>query len=495
MKKSIFVNSKIKKTISYYRRIWSLSHAQALLSWDMQVNMPKMGIKERSVAQSEISGLIHDFLINPKFVSLVESLKTESLNEYEKGVLRVLERKIRIAKSLPIEFVKRKSKIESKAVIAWEVAKKKNNFKKFEGWLQKIIEVSKEMAEYLGYEKYPYDALLDLYEEGLRMKDLEKMFEKLEKKLRNFLEKLEFYSEHPLEKEGYEKEKMERVNLNILKLFGFPLGKRSRIDISSHPFTQEFGINDVRITTRYEGFDFKRSLLSTIHEFGHALYELQVDKRFMFSPIEGGVSLGIHESQSRFWENIIGRSKEFCRLIFPILKRELPFIKSYTEEDIYNYFNLVKPSPIRTEADEVTYNLHIILRYKLEKLMINEKVKAKELPEIWNEEMEKIIGIRPKNYREGILQDIHWSLGSIGYFPTYTLGTLLAAQLRFYILKEIPEFYEQISAGKFSLIKEWLREKIHRFGSMYSPKDLLMKSLGEKINYKYFLKYLKEKYF
>ena len=214
----------------------------------------------------------------------------------------------------------------------------------------------------------------------------------------------------------------------------------------------------------------------------------------MFTPIAGGVSLGIHESQSRFWENVIGRSREFAELIYPVLKKYLSFIKKYEVKDLHNYFNIVRPDFIRVEADEVTYNFHIYLRFKLEKLMINEGVKASDLPELWNEEMDKLLGIRPKTYREGVLQDIHWAHGTIGYFPTYTLGTLLAAQIRAHILKDIPNFYGLIKEGEFDPIKNWLREKIHKYGSIYPPKELLKKSLGEGVNPEYFLSYLREKY-
>lgn len=498
MAEEIFQKEIIKQILGHYRKIWAIGHAQSVLGWDMEVNMPKMGITERSTAQGELSVLAHSFMLEPKFVELVEKAAEEELNDYERGVVRVLQREIRIAKAFPPEFVRELSEVRSKATMAWAEAKEKDDFKKFEPWLDKIIELAKKAADYLGYDEYPYDALLDLYEEGLRTRDLEPIFEKLEKELKPILERIleegKVPREHPLEKEEYDIEAMKKVNLKVLELLGYPLGTRGRLDVSPHPFTAEFGIHDVRITTRYEGFDFRRALLAVVHEFGHALYELQVDERFMFSPIAGGVSLGIHESQSRFWENMIGRSKEFVGLIYPILKENLPFMSKYTEEDIYNYFNIVRPDFIRVEADEVTYNMHILLRYKLEKLMVNEEIKASELPELWNDEIERLLGIRPKSYKEGILQDIHWAHGTVGYFPTYSLGTLLATQIRSHILRDIPGFYEKVANGEFAPIKEWLREKVHKYGSMYPPKELLERSFGEGINPEYFIRYIKEKY-
>ncbi|CAB50475.1 carboxypeptidase M32 [Pyrococcus abyssi] len=495
----VFKNETIKKILEKYRRIWALGHAQSVLGWDLEVNMPKEGILERSVAQGELSVLSQELLLKPYFVELVEKAKgIEDLNEYERGVVRVLDRQIRIMKSFPPEFLREVSETTSKATKAWEEAKAKDDFSKFEPWLDKIIELAKKAAEYLGYEEEPYDALLDLYEEGLRTRDVVKMFEVLEKKLRPLLDKIleegKVPREHELEKEKYEREWMERVNLWVLEKFGYPLGTRARLDVSAHPFTTEFGIRDVRITTRYEGFDFRRTLLSTVHEFGHALYELQQDERFMFTPIAGGVSLGIHESQSRFWENIIGRSREFVELIYPVLKENLPFIDKYTQEDVYLYFNMVRPDFIRTEADVVTYNFHIILRFKLERLMVSEEVKAGDLPEMWNEEMERLLGIRPKSYKEGILQDIHWAHGSIGYFPTYSIGTILSAQLYYHIKRDIPDFEEKVAKGEFEPIKVWLREKIHRWGSIYPPKELLRRAIGEEMDAEYFIRWIEERY-
>ncbi len=495
----VFANDVVKKILENYRTIWAIGHAQSVLGWDMEVNMPKEGITERSVAQGALSVLSHELLLRPEFVSLVDKADSlEGLNEFERGVVRVLKRSIRIAKAFPPEFVRELSETRSKATAIWAEAKRKNDFKAFEPWLDKIIKLARKAADYLGYDKYPYDALLDLFEEGLTTDDLEPIFTTLEKDLTSVLQRIlsegKVPREHPLEKEKYDVEAMKKVNMEVLKLLGFPLGVRSRLDISPHPFTTEFGIKDVRITTRYEGFDFRRSLLGVVHEFGHALYELQQDERFMFTPIAGGVSEGIHESQSRFWENIIGRSRPFAELILPILKENLPFVKGYGPEDLYTYFNAVRPDCIRVDADEVTYNLHILLRYKLEKVMINEGVKASDLPEIWNEEMEKLLGLRPKTYSEGVLQDIHWAEGSIGYFPTYTLGTLLAAQIRRYILRDLPNFYELVGRGEFQPVRDWLREKVHRHGSIYPPKELLQRSFGEGVNPSYFLQYLQEKF-
>jgi carboxypeptidase Taq len=495
----VFENEVIKEILENYRRIWAINHASAVLGWDMEVNMPKEGIMERSVAEGELSVLSQRFLLDPKFVELVNRAEgIEDLNEYEKGVVRVLKRKIKIQSSFPPEFIREVSETTSRATAVWREAKEKNDYDKFAPWLDKIMDLAKRGAEYLGYDKYPYDALLDLFEEGLTTDDVERMFEKIEKDLKPLLDRIlegdKVPKEHPLENVKYDKKSMEKVNLEILKMFGYPLGLRARLDVSAHPFTTEFGVKDVRITTRYEGFDFRRTVLSTVHEFGHALYELQQDERFMFSPILGGVSLGIHESQSRFWENIIGRSEQFAEILYPILVENLPAVKEYTPQDIYWYFNIVRPDFIRTEADVVTYNFHILLRFKLEKIMVNEGINAKDLAELWNDEIERLLGIRPRSYDEGILQDIHWAHGTIGYFPTYSIGTLLAAQIGEYIRRDMPDFDEKILNKDFEPIKEWLRNKVHRYGSIYPPKELLQRSFGEGVNPEYFVRCVKNKY-
>lgn len=495
---SIFENETIKKILERYRRIWALHHASALMGWDNDVYMPPAGVSSRGRAQAEISAMIHEYTTDEKYISLLESVDEERLNDYERGVIRVIKRSVRIAKALPKEHVMEISRVSSEAVHYWAEARKKDDFSIFKPYLERIIELNRKSAEYLGYDDHPYDALLDLYEEGYTTRDYEIIFGKIEKKLSDLLEKIissgRVPSSHPLEKVKYDTEKMKIVSNEILKMLNFPLGERARIDVSAHPFTVSIGsMYDVRITTRYEGVDFRRSLLATVHEFGHALYELQIDPRLEATPIGSGVSSGIHESQSRFWENVIGRSKEFARRIKPIIEKNLE-IGSITTDDLYRYFNMVRKDFIRTEADEVSYNLHILLRFKMEKMMMSEDVDVNTLPDIWNEEFERLLGIIPDSYSEGILQDIHWSMGAIGYFPTYTLGTLLAAQIGYHAEKEIGNFREIIEEGDLKIIEEYLREKIHRFGSTYSPKDLLKRSFGEDVDPDYYLRYIEKKY-
>jgi len=495
----VFQNPVIKELTNKLRVLWALDHATALMGWDAETYMPREGIQERAIAQSELAVLKQKIILSPEIRELVEKAeKQEDLNDYEKGVIRVVKRNIEKALKVPPEVIAEYARISQEATQYWRVAKEKNDFSIFKPYLEKIVQLARKIADYLGWEEHPYDALLDLFEEGLRTRDVDRVFGYLEPRIRRILEKImssgKYPAEHELEKIKYDPDKLRIVNKRILEILGFPLGSRARLDESAHPFTQSMGIKDVRITTRYEGFDFKRSILSVVHEFGHALYQLQIDERLMATPIGNGVSLGIHEGQSRFWENIIGRSKEFVEVLTPLLKQYLDFLKDYDAEDIYYYFNTVRPSLIRTEADEVTYNLHILLRTKLEKQLLTGEIKVDELPEIWNQYMEELIGVRPRNYSEGILQDIHWSIGSIGYFPTYTLGNLVAAQMRHHLLKDMPDLYEKIRNKEYKPIQDWQREKIHKWGSTYAPKELLRKAFGEEYEAKYFIEYLEWKY-
>ena len=483
----------VKQILEHYRVIWALGHAQSVMGWDSETYMPEEGIKGRAAARAEIAQLIQRFMLDEKFVKLVEKAEEEKdLTDVERGIVRVLKRDLKFYQRVPPEIVKEFAKVTSEAFVVWRNAKEKAKFDLFAPHLEKIVELSRVIADKLGYEEHPYDALLDLYEEGLTSRDVEAVFSVLEPGIRKLLTKLEaagWPKKHPLEEVPYEKSKMEAAIVEVLELVGYPK-TRFRIDVSPHPFT--IGITtpfDVRITVRYRGVDFKEPLFSALHEYGHALYELNIDESLAMTPVGSGVSLGIHESQSRFFENVVGRSREFVAKMSPILRKYLDLAK-YTDEDLFYYFNTVRPSLIRTEADEVTYNLHILLRYRLERLMITGEVKVKELPELWNNEMDRLLGIRPRNDAEGVLQDIHWSHGSIGYFPTYTLGNVVAAMI-YYKHGRVKEL---IAQGNMAAVKEYLREKVHRWGSVYPPKELLARSFGEAYNAEYLVKYLEEKY-
>jgi len=495
----VFEHPVIREILERYRVVWAIGHAQSLMGWDSQTYMPPEGNAERGLARAELSVLSRSLLLRDDFVGLVEKAKclVDELNDYEKGVVRVLDRSITRLKKIPEELVYEQAKTAQEANKAWREAREKDDYEIFKPYLAKIIEINRRIAEHLGYEEHPYNALLDIYEEGLTVRDMDRIFDGIipasRRVLDRVLEEGYYPQSHPLEEKEYQQEWMERANKAVLDLLGFPWS-RGRLDVSPHPFTIGIGLDDVRITTRYEGRDFRRTLYATIHEFGHALYQLQNNPAFKATPLLGGASLGVHESQSRFWENIVGRSRAFVGLLKPILDEHVPFARDYGVEDLYRYFNMVRPSLIRVDADEVTYNFHIYLRYQLEKMMIAGEVSVDELPSLWADMMEQLLGVRPKSYRDGILQDIHWSYGSIGYFPTYTIGNVVSAQILAVADRELGGLHELVAEARLDRIREYLREKIHQWGSTYPPKVLVEKATGEPVNPEYFNRYLEKKY-
>jgi len=488
-------NPVIQQVLESYKPIWALNHAGGLLEWDLETYMPVDAAKSRGFAEAQIA-----LMRQQKVLGLRETVskaeKLDGLSDYEKGVVRNIKRELKYFTKIPPGLVEELKRTATEATVVWREARKKSDFALFEPYLEKIVQLKKEEADKLGYEGHPYNALMDLFEEDLTTQDVDRVFSPLVSNLKRILGKIvssrSFPSSHKLEDVAYDEEAMRNVNNEVLRVLGMP-DKTFRMDVSTHPFTAGMSLDDVRITTRYEGKSFRETIFSVIHECGHALYDLQVDHSLEYTPLAGGPSLGIHESQSRFWENFVGRSREFTNLLYPILKKNLTFISQYSEEDIYKYFNLVGPSLIRVAADEVTYNFHIIVRYEVEKMLIGGEATVSEIPAIWDDLMEEYVGVRPKNLAEGVLQDVHWSGGLIGYFPTYSLGNVIAGMITSRMKRDL-NVQDIIKRGDMNPIKAWLRENIHKWGSIYSPKDLQKKVLGDVYNPEYLVKYLEEKY-
>ena len=492
-------NPVLNQILNSYKPIWSLKHAISLMGWDFETYMPREGTEDRGVADSQLHMLQKDLLLNKDFISLVESAKKQdNLGDFEKGIVRVLDREINKQVKIPKELTEAESLVRIRGNMAWREARVKSDFKMYEPHLRDMIEIKKEIAAKRGYENHPYNALLDTFEEQLTVDDLDKVFGILTPRIQKILRKLvdsnsPFCKENKLAKLKYDIKKVDELNHDILTLLQYDM-KRFRMDISTHPFTETMGLNDIRITTRYEGTDFKKSIFSTIHEAGHALYNLQCDQSLSFTPIEGGSSLALHESQSRFWENNVCRSLPFVQLISPLIRKQVNFTNQTTDDELYLYFNNVKADYIRVDADEVTYNLHIAIRYEMEKKIFGDELRVSEIPEFWNDRMEHLLGVRPTNDSEGVLQDTHWSSGLFGYFPTYTLGNLISAIIVSKMRKDLDHYEEDIKSGNFNHIREWLRLKIHQYGSAYAPKVLLDNSLKEGYNPDYFVAYLETKY-
>jgi len=488
-------NHALEELLTAYRPIWALNHASAIFEWDTETYMPLDGAKSRGFAQAEVA------LMKQRYMKTLEPLivhvqKLQDLGDRERGVLRVLRRELEYYQKVPPSLIEELEKITAEATVVWRDARRKSDFELYTPFLEKIVELKRAEAEKLGYVGHPYNALLDLFEEDLTTIEVDRMFSGLVPELKRILEKVTtesiFPSSHPLEHIEYARDDMNRVNLEVLHVLGMP-ENNFRMDVSTHPFTVGMSLDDVRITTRYEGRSFRESMYSVIHECGHALYELQIDRSLEYTPLAGGTSLGVHESQSRFWENIVGRTREFTELIYPMLRKYLKFLSAYDEDQVYRYFNMVRPNSIRVAADELTYNFHIVLRYELEKKLIAGDVRVDEAPSIWNEMMEKYLGIKPKSLAEGILQDVHWSGGMIGYFPTYSLGNVLSAMILDRMQHDL-DLRSTVKEGKMSVLKEWLRQHVHQWGATYSPKELQEKLFGEQYTPKPLVRYLEMKY-
>lgn len=484
-----FKNSTILKILDYYKNLWALSYTSAVAHWDLETYMPKNGANSRGQALGRLATIRQKMFLDKDFVGLIHKAEREkNLTDQEKAVVRVLAQSLKFYEKLPAKFLEEFENLTNTGTVIWREAKEKNDYRIFEKTLSKIFEKNRQMAEYIGYKDSPYDALLDMFEEDLTSKTVTSFFDEVRNPLKDLLNQIvsskKYIEVHSLENTKYDKQKMSELNDKVLKTFWNEMD-RFRLDVSSHPFTISFGKNDTRITSWYHDTDFNRSLLATIHEFGHALYDLQAPDSLEMTPIQGGSSLVIHESQSRFWENFIGRSEPFIKKFLPDFEKVTG--KKLTVGDVSLYFNKVSPGLLRVEADEVTYHFHIMLRYEIEKGLIEGKLKAKDLPEIWNLKMKEYLGITPKKDSEGILQDIHWSGGSVGYFPTYSLGTFLGAQWEEKIQSK------NIKPDDYTSIKKFLEKNIHQFGTTYTLEDLLEKN-KMKFDPTVNLKYLRSKY-
>ena len=490
-----FPNPVIREILQDYKTISTFRQSSSLLEWDLEVNMPEAASSARGFTMGQLA------LMRQKATLALEPLvskagKEKDLNDAEKGIVRVLERDIDYYRKVPPSLVDELQKFGAEAAVPWREARKKSDFQMFKPYLSKIVELKRQEAEKLGYHGHPYNALLDLYEEGLTVADLDRIFEVLIPSLKRILARVQsdhvFPSSHPLETVRYDNQSMSVVNAGLLTLLGMP-EKRFRMDVSTHPFTSSISGNDVRITTRYEGQNFKDTMFSVIHECGHALYELQQDPELEYTPIHGGVSAGFHESQSRFWENVVGRSRPFVSLVYPSLQKHLSFLSGYDQKQVYSYFNTVRPSLIRVDADELTYNFHIALRCEIEKKLLSGDLSVSDVPSLWDDMMDDYLGQRPPNDSEGVLQDIHWSGGAWAIFPSYTLGNVITG-LIWELMTTEGLIGQELNKERLEKLKTWLREKIHRHGSIYPPKELLRRVFSKGYDPMGLVRYLEEKY-
>jgi carboxypeptidase Taq len=483
------------------REIALLSDTMSLLSWDQETYMPPKAAANRAEQTSHLAVLAHKLGTAPEVGDWIKACEDslpatadEEANEIRRANVREWRRDFDRETKLPARLVEDFARATSLAREEWHKARAESNFAGFAPWLEKILALTREQAECWGYTTCPYDALMEGYEPGARVADLAPVFTDLQTELTALLPRLEKVTAvDPARLLGdYPVPQQLALNREVAQAMGFDF-EAGRIDISVHPFCTGMGPRDCRMTTRYDVQDFTSSLSGTMHEAGHGLYTQGLDAAFYGTPAGTYISLGIHESQSRMWENQVGRSRDFWTHWYPRVKEALPALDLPLDE-LWLQVNRVKPTHIRVEADEATYNLHIILRFEIEQRLISGDLAVADLPAAWNERFEQIFQLAVPDDRRGCLQDTHWAIGAIGYFPTYTLGTLNAAQLFDAALKQEPEIESDLKAGQYGKLLTWTREKIHRHGRRYSPTELMQRATGEPTKATYFLDYLQKKY-
>lgn len=483
----------------------AISHFQAtlnLLDWDTQVAMPAKGAERRAKTVAFLTGLHHQKYLslneNDRLARLHQAVLENKLTEEQAITVTEVWRTYQRLTKLPEDFVTQLSQITSEAHTVWAKARETNNFSLFQPYLEKIIELKRQEADYLGYEETPYNALLDEFEPDMTVSQLDPILESLKKFLIPFIKKAVNRPENSptFQLSGsFPAEQQIKLSEQLARLVGYDL-EAGRIDSSHHPFSNSLHPLDSRITTTYKVDDPLYALSAILHETGHALYEQGLPHEHTGTPLAEAISHAIHESQSRLWENQVGTSYDFWIHAYPLLQEALPqTFGSVSLSDFYQYLTQVRPSLIRTAADEVTYNLHIVIRYELERALIEKRLAVADLPAAWNEKYKTYLGIEVPNDAQGVLQDVHWSAGYFGYFPTYTLGNLYAAQIFSQAEKELPNLREQFRQGNFQPLRHWLLEAVHKHGKRFTAEGLVKNITGQTLSNKAFEAYLEQKYF
>jgi carboxypeptidase Taq len=495
MKKTtkIFEDLRIRAT-----ELTHLNNILALLQWDQEVMLPTGGAAGRAAQFSVLSTIVHQKITDPALGELLHKLAgmPGALSFADMALIRVLKREYDKNIKLPEKFVADFARLTSEALPVWVNSRKLNNFNQFLPLLDRVIAMCRQQADFLGYDDHPYDALLDLYEEGLTTNDLDALFGSLHIELSQLLQhkasRTKPVPENLVNIEPMQLQDQVRFSERLLQEIGYDF-RRGRQDISAHPFTASLGHSDRRVTNRFRP-DSLEFIFSALHEGGHALYEQNIGAEYTDTPLDEGVSLGIHESQSRLWENIIGRSRLFWHKYYPLLQEFLPLqFKDIHLDDFVHYINRVHPGMIRVEADEVSYNLHVLIRFELEKGLLEGTITAAELPALWNEKYKNYLGVTIDSDANGVLQDIHWAHGSFGYFPTYTIGNLAAAQIWHSYCLYDPDYKHTLQHGYLEKIRKWLSENIYCHGASYPPAELLQQVCGAPLNSSYFIDYLMNK--
>ena len=495
MQKELTLLKERLKEISY------LQSTYGLLGWDQQVMMPKGAAPFRAETMAYIGTELHKKFIQLDeggvLSSLEKAARKNELTDQDRRMVEELSHDFQKEKKIPTDLVTELEALRSKSQHAWEQAKAKGDFKAVEPYLEKLIALYRRYAEHLGYPDHPYDALLDYYESGLTTAGVTGILEEVKGFLVPFIKKIKSSKARVSEKKifgAYDRDTQVWFSEQLSHQMGFDFSM-GRLDTSTHPFSEGFHSTDVRMTTRFSDKDLRESITGTMHETGHSLYEQGLPADYRGTPLGAARSYGVHESQSRLWENNIGRSRAFLSYLYPKIKRAFKKgAPKLTFDLFYRSWNAVTPGLIRVAADEVTYNLHIIIRFELEKALIEGSLKVKDLPHAWNQKYKEYLGVTVPNNTRGVMQDVHWYCGYFGYFPTYTLGNLYAAQLHHALVHRVPKLESKLKKGDCQEVKAWLNTHIHRHGRYYSVEELVKQATGEAPTAKYFIDYIRTKY-
>lgn len=501
MESTVWESPQLKQLKTVLRETSLIGQASGLLGWDQKVYMPSGGAAQRGEVMAYLRKLMHERMTSPEVGRLLDELEpmVADLNPDSDAaaLVRLVRRGYDQNVKVPAELVAEMSASTAEAYGAWVQARAEDNFALFQDHLARQIDYARKIGELLGYEDHPYDANLDRFEHGLKTKDVERLFARLRERLvplfRRISERADAVDDSML-RQHYPADQQLALAEAGLRTIGFDF-ERGRQDLTVHPFCLGLSASDVRLTTRVEEDWLSNCFFSALHEGGHGLYEQGLPQEFANLPLATSVSLGIHETQSRLWENIIGRSRGFWEHFLPIAKEHFPAqLADVTVEQMYRAVNKSQASFIRTEADEVTYNLHVMLRFDLEKDLIAGNIAVNDLPELWNAKMQEYLGVTPPNDTLGVLQDVHWSSSYIGYFPTYTIGTVASVQLYNAAVAANPDIPAAIARGDLSGVLAWMREHVHNPGSRYTPSELLERATGSTLDAEPYLAYMEQKF-
>ena len=474
-----------------------IQFAAAVLGWDQEVYMPAKGYSYRGRQLATLASQAHEIVTADSYGELMQELAAkDDLDDAAKNNVRLGLEDYERNKKLSSAFVEELAQQTSNSYNAWIQARRDNKYSTYSTELAKMIALKRKQADLYGYEKHPYDALLDEYEKGATVAMLDPVFDKVKEQLPPLLKSIEnatqvddsFFNRH------YPKQQQWDFSMEVLKKMGYDF-EAGRQDYAEHPFTTSFAPTDVRVTTRVNENDFASMLWSSIHEGGHALYEQGLPADEYGMPLGSAASLGIHESQSRLWENCVGRGLGFWKYFYPVLQHQFPQqLNDVSLDAFYKGTNKVQPSLVRTEADEVTYHFHVMIRYEIEKKLIEGSITADGLNDIWNDHYKQYLGVSAPDDKQGVLQDVHWSHGMFGYFPTYSLGSFYAAQFFEQANKDMQGLSAEIENGEFGNLLHWLREKIHVHGRRYTSEELCKRITGRGLDFTSFMNYIKTKY-